>query len=107
MLWTKHGGSAPLLRYPTYPGAIIRAACAGRIASIERVRGKGKVVRIDHGGGLVTVSTDFQRVYVAVGQKVPRGAILGRADGPMFFEVMDGNHDVDPRPWMNIAVTRP
>lgn len=106
LLWVKRGAEAPILRYPTFDGAIVRASFRGRIAAIDRVRGQGRVVRIDHGGGLSTIATNFLRVTVHVGDEVVKGGILGRANGPVLFEMLDGTKNVDPRPWLDIPLTR-
>jgi len=106
LLWAKRGCEAPILRYPTYDGAILRAAYSGRVAAVEHARGKGRVVRIEHGAGISSVLTDFLRVTVREGDVVARGAVLGRARGPVFFEMLEEGRNVDPRPWLDIPMTR-
>jgi murein DD-endopeptidase MepM/ murein hydrolase activator NlpD len=81
----------------------VHAAGAGMVVRAERGGGYGRVVYIDHGGGLETRYAHLQKILVAEGQFVPAGALIGkvgssgRATGPhLHFEVRRGGRAVAP-----------
>lgn len=67
------------LTFETAAEARVIAPANGRIAFAARFRSYGNVVIIDHGGGWTSVITNLGGLDVASGQRVARGAALGRA----------------------------
>jgi murein DD-endopeptidase MepM/ murein hydrolase activator NlpD len=67
--------------------------------------GYGKVVWLEHGGGILTVYGHLSSIRVRAGQVVGGGDVLGlsghsgRASGPhLHFEVWRHGREVDPVP---------
>lgn len=58
-------------------GTQVRAAAEGVVIESGNDAGYGKVVVIDHGYGIVTRYAHLSRSYVAVGQKVKKGSVIG------------------------------
>jgi murein hydrolase activator len=86
----------------TRPGAEVVAAAAGEVRFAGPVRGLGLVVVVAGGGELWTVTGGLDRVDVTRGDRVARGAPVGRAAGPrVHFEARlgdSGGHPIDPTP---------
>lgn len=61
--------------------AEVRAPANGRVAFSGPFRSYGSVVILDHGGGWTSVVTNLAGIGVASGQRVQRGAVIGRARG--------------------------
>ncbi len=59
-------------------GTPIRAVNDGKVVYAGWMRGYGKVTKIDHGGGFVSLYAHQSRINVKLGQKVKRGQIIGR-----------------------------
>jgi murein DD-endopeptidase MepM/ murein hydrolase activator NlpD len=84
-------------------GTTIAAAADGRVI-VAGVQGDcGKMVAIDHHGGLSTIYCHMSQIFVGVGQDVQRGQAIGAvgmtgdATGPhVHFQVMQDGHPVDP-----------
>ncbi|MES1199830.1 MAG: peptidoglycan DD-metalloendopeptidase family protein [Pseudomonadota bacterium] len=88
-------------------GAPILAPGAGRVITVdERPYGYGKVIEIDHGGGLVTRYAHLSAFEATEGQQVTAGQEIGRVGetghsvtGPhLHFEVLRDGRNVDPAP---------
>ncbi len=84
-------------------GTPVRAPADGVVVSTERDRGYGKMVRISHGFGYVTVFGHLHRILVRPGQRVRRGDIIGevgntgRSTGPhLHYEVRKDGRAVNP-----------
>lgn len=84
-------------------GVPVLAAGPGMVAKAERMRGYGRVVYLDHGGGVQTRYAHLQRIRVKEGQFVPPGALVGnvgssgRSTGPhLHFEVRENGRPVAP-----------
>ena len=92
------------------PGAPVRATAAGRVIEADWSGGYGRMVDIDHGGGLVTRYAHLSRIAVKPGEWVERGQIVGRvgstgrSTGPhLHYEThLDGNA-VNPLRFMRAA----
>lgn len=90
-------------------GATIYAAGPGRVITAGSYQGYGNAVRIDHGGGLVTLygHMQWESLRVAVGAIVAEGTPLG-AEGNtgksfgchLHFEVRRNGVPIDPQPFM-------
>lgn len=92
-------------RAPT--GAPILAAGAGTVVNAGWNGGYGRMVEIDHGRGLTTRYAHMSRIAVQEGDRVEKGAVLGRvgstgrSTGPhLHFEVRRSGDAVDPRPFL-------
>jgi murein DD-endopeptidase MepM/ murein hydrolase activator NlpD len=84
-------------------GTPVRATAAGRVVSVEKQRGLGRLVKIDHGGGVLTVYAHLQESRVRKGQTVARGDVIalsgnsGRSTAPhLHYEVRIGGRPVNP-----------
>ncbi|MDY0109132.1 MAG: M23 family metallopeptidase [Candidatus Krumholzibacteria bacterium] len=84
-------------------GTPVRATADGIVATAEKQRGLGRLVKIDHGGGVVTVYGHLQEAKVAKGQRVTRGEVIalsgssGRSTAPhLHYEVLVGGRAVNP-----------
>lgn len=84
-------------------GTPVVAAAAGRVAFAGEQRGYGKLLLLEHPGGLVTVYAHVQEILVAAGAQVAAGQMVarvgrsGRASGPhLHFEVREGVKPRDP-----------
>jgi murein DD-endopeptidase MepM/ murein hydrolase activator NlpD len=84
-------------------GTPIRAAASGTVIYAGWLGGYGNLVVVDHGGGLSTAYGHQQRIYVAYGQQVGQGEVLGEVGstghsfGPhLHFEVRVNGSPVDP-----------
>ena len=88
-------------------GTPVRATADGRVVAVERQRGLGLLVRIDHGQGLQTVYGHLDRTLVKRGESVRRGSLIalsgssGRSSAPhLHYEVRRDGRPVDPRPYL-------
>lgn len=89
-------------------GTPVRAADDGAVAFAgDRLRGYGRLVILEHAGGLVTVYAHNEALLVAEGERVARGQVIarsghtGRVTAPhLHFEVRAGGRAVDPLPWL-------
>jgi len=87
-------------------GRPIYAAEAGTVSLVSiggYGHGYGNYIRINHGGGLVTLYAHMSKVFVVNGQKVARGEAIGQigstghSTGPhLHFEVIKGKAKVNP-----------
>jgi murein DD-endopeptidase MepM/ murein hydrolase activator NlpD len=84
-------------------GTPVHAAGAGEVVRARRSNGYGRVVFIDHGGGIETRYAHLQKILVEEGDFVPAGSVVGnvgssgRATGPhLHFEVRKDGRAVAP-----------
>jgi murein DD-endopeptidase MepM/ murein hydrolase activator NlpD len=84
-------------------GTPVRVTAAGTVIVVEKQRGLGRVVKVDHGNGLVTVYAHLQEAAVSVGQDVARGDVIarsgnsGRSTAPhLHYEVRVAGRSVNP-----------
>lgn len=91
-------------------GTPVFAAGAGIVTFAGVKNGYGKVVYLDHGGGVTTRYAHLSKIEVTVGTAVPanlrvgRVGATGRATGPhLHFEVRLDDRAVDPEAAMRIA----
>jgi murein DD-endopeptidase MepM/ murein hydrolase activator NlpD len=91
-------------------GTPVYAAGPGLVAFTGRQRGYGKVIYIDHGGGLVTRYAHLNRIETQVGAPILGGSRIGqvgstgRTTGPhLHFEVRIEGRAVDPTLAMHVA----
>lgn len=88
-------------------GTKVRSTAAGKVIMVQQQRGLGKVVKIDHGDGLVTVYAHLSAFDVKKGQVVKRGDIIarsgdsGRSTAPhLHYEVRIDGRAVNPKPYI-------
>jgi murein DD-endopeptidase MepM/ murein hydrolase activator NlpD len=84
-------------------GTPVRAAADGVVSLAEYGGGYGRLVVIDHGGGVQTYYGHLSRIDVIAGEEIRRGEILGalgrsgRTTGPhLHYEVRIGGNPVNP-----------
>jgi murein DD-endopeptidase MepM/ murein hydrolase activator NlpD len=84
-------------------GTPVRATADGVISRAEYTSGYGRLVVIDHGGGVETYYAHLSRIDVITGQETRRGEVIGaigrsgRATGPhLHYEVHLGGNPVNP-----------
>jgi murein DD-endopeptidase MepM/ murein hydrolase activator NlpD len=95
-----HGGEPQFhtgVDYSAPEGAAIVAPAAGRVTRVESYRGgHGKLLEIDHGGGLVTRYTHLSTFEVSEGQQVAAGQLIARV----------GNTGLSTGPHLHVVVLR-
>ncbi|WP_299862718.1 M23 family metallopeptidase [uncultured Hoeflea sp.] len=101
-----HGG----IDFRTPTGTPINSAGAGVVVHASRKGGYGKMVEIDHGGGIVTRYAHLSKVLVRKGQTVTMNALIGKAGstgrstGPhLHYEVRRNGKPVDPMRFLRTA----
>ncbi len=79
----------------------------GTVMRVEWYRSYGKMVMIDHGGGVYSLYTHLSDVSVTGGAQVTEGQTIARVgstgslEGPLLhFEIREGARAVDPRTWL-------
>ena len=73
---------------------------AGTILFADNFSGYGKLIIIDHGGGLYSVYGNAGEIYAGVGEKATQGKILGKVDGELYFEIRYRGSPQDPLMWL-------
>jgi murein DD-endopeptidase MepM/ murein hydrolase activator NlpD len=88
-------------------GTPVHAAADGIVAFSEFFAGYGRMVVIDHGGGMTTRYAHLSKFEVVTGQEIRRGDVLGysgasgRVTSPhLHFEVRLGGSPVNPYPYL-------
>ena len=84
-------------------GTPVRVTADGTVRTVEKQRGLGRLVKVDHGNGVMTVYAHLQEARVEKGQQVHRGDIIalsgnsGRSTAPhLHYEVRVGDRTVNP-----------
>ncbi len=85
----------------------VRATAPGRVVFSGRQKGFGRVIRIDHGGGIQTLYAHLSKRKAEGGDRVSRGEVIGRvgksgnAKGPhVHYEVHVSGRAVNPRDYL-------
>jgi len=88
-------------------GTAVRSSADGTVVAARSERGFGKVVKIDHGNGIVTVYAHLSQIQVKKGQAVLRGDVIaksgnsGRVTAPhLHYEVRVSDRRVNPLPFI-------
>lgn len=94
-----HGG----IDFRAQRGTPVRATASGTVIRAGRNGGYGKLVEIDHGGGITTRYAHLSRIGVKKGQKISRGQRIGRvgstgrSTGPhLHYEVRRAGRVLNP-----------
>ncbi|MEZ4387634.1 MAG: M23 family metallopeptidase [Candidatus Krumholzibacteriia bacterium] len=84
-------------------GTPVRVTADGVVTAVEKQRGLGRLVKVDHGNGIVTVYGHLQETKVKRGQRVSRGEVValsgnsGRSTAPhLHYEVRVAGCAVNP-----------
>lgn len=88
-------------------GTPVVAAADGTVIMAQYYGGYGRAVKIDHGGGVVTMYAHLSSYAVEVGQAVSAGQVIaysgntGTSTGPhLHFTVIVDDEPVDPIDWL-------
>ena len=89
-------------------GANIVAALDGTVIYADWFGGYGKVIMVDHGGGIVTLYAHCSTLVAKSGQKVTKGQTVAKVGSTgvstgahLHFEVRQNGKYVDPVPWVS------
>ena len=84
-------------------GTEVRATGDGVILAVQHQRGFGRVIKVDHGNGVVTVYAHLSEQLVKKGEKVARGVVIGRSGNTgrssaphLHYEIRIGGRPVNP-----------
>ena len=87
-------------------GTPVRTVFKGKALFADWVRGYGRIIILDHGGGYYTLYGHLSDIQVKVGQEVDTDDVIGLAgdsgslEGPaLYFEIRYHGKPVDPIPW--------
>jgi murein hydrolase activator len=88
-------------------GDEVRAVDGGQVAKADWFKGYGKLVIIDHGGGMYTLYGHLSQLEVNNGDRVERGQVIGFAGDTgslkgarLYFEVRRNGAAEDPLLWL-------
>lgn len=89
-------------------GTPVRSVYGGRIIFADWLRGYGRIIIIDHGGGYYTLYGHLSELKVEVGQEVEADKVIGLVGdsgslgGPaLYFEIRHHGKPVNPSPWFS------
>jgi murein DD-endopeptidase MepM/ murein hydrolase activator NlpD len=98
-----HGAFHPGVDLSAGRGTPVRAAAAGIVVHAGWNGGYGRMVAVDHGGGLQTLYAHLSRIDVIDGQEVHRGQIVGGAGSTgrstgahLHYEVRQNGTPINP-----------
>ncbi|MBU8871471.1 MAG: M23 family metallopeptidase [Gemmatimonadales bacterium] len=84
-------------------GTPVRVTGDGVVVAVQQQRGLGRVVKVDHGDGVMTVYAHLDKALVKKGTQVQRGQIIaksgnsGRSTAPhLHYEIRIGGRAVNP-----------
>jgi len=93
---------------PAKSGVTVVAAGQGKVVHSGNLGSYGKVIILDHGGGIMTLYAHNSKLVVSVGDSVKKGDKIaeigstGLSTGPhLHFEVRKDGKYVDPIPYVN------
>jgi murein DD-endopeptidase MepM/ murein hydrolase activator NlpD len=85
------------------PGSDVVAVASGVVTYAGELRGYGRMIEVNHGGGYITRYGHHDELLVVAGDVVKKGQTIarmgstGRSTGPhVHFEVLKDGHQVDP-----------
>lgn len=84
-------------------GTPVRVTGDGVVVAVQKQRGLGRVVKVDHGEGVMTVYAHLDQALVKKGDRVERGDVIarsgstGRSTAPhLHYEIRIGGRSVNP-----------
>jgi septal ring factor EnvC (AmiA/AmiB activator) len=98
------GVTSPGLSWRTSPQAPVVAPADGRVAFTGPFRTYGRIVIIEHGGGVLSLLAGLGDAAVRTGQAVRAGdaiGTMGAEDPTLYLEVRAGGVPVDPAPLLS------
>ncbi|MEM9732663.1 MAG: M23 family metallopeptidase [Pseudomonadota bacterium] len=100
-----HGG----IDFRARTGTPVLATASGVVSRAYRAGGYGKLIEIDHGGGITTRYAHLHRMHVKKGQRIDRGQKIGtvgstgRSTGPhLHYEVRRKGRVLDPITYLRL-----
>ena len=94
--------SQPWLMFEAEGGATVCATAAGTVSAVSALSDGSYGVLIDHGNGSESVTACLATASVQNGDVLPRGAAIGSAAGPVYFELRLGGEACDPTAQMGL-----
>lgn len=86
---------------PTPEGdATVRAVYPGEVLYAAPFEGYGPTVVLHHAGRVFTLYAGLEGLRVSQGDMVDLATVLGRAPGPVYFEIRRHNQPEDPSGWL-------
>ena len=91
-------------------GTSIRAALDGQVIKVDVNDSLGRLVMIEHRGGLITVYANCSEILVEEGDIITQGQIIAKAgesisgNGQLHFEIREGQQLVDPLEFLNLVI---
>ena len=93
----------PGVTIETAANAPVRAVAGGRVVFADEMRGFGRLVIIDHGGGYMSLYGQNRRLAVKEGEEVVPGAVIATSGNAgqtgVYFEIRHKAAPLDPRQW--------
>jgi len=84
-------------------GTEVRVTGDGLVTAVQHQRGLGRVIKVDHGGGVMTVYAHLDKTLVEKGDQVTRGSVValsgntGRSTAPhLHYEIRISGRSVNP-----------
>jgi len=88
-------------------GSPVASVATGAVEYADSLPGFGQCVILDHGVGYYTLYAYLDGVFVAQGEKIARGQVIGEVGRPspgeapqLYFEVRHGRTPLDPVNWL-------
>jgi peptidoglycan LD-endopeptidase LytH len=85
---------------PDVPTDVV-ASNAGMVSLVTQLPIRDRTVAVSHGAGVFSVYSGLVEVSVTEGDEVSRGQAIGRADGPIQWEIHVGLTPSDPLSWLD------
>ena len=89
-------------------GTPIRSVYRGRVLYADWLKGYGRIIIIDHGGGYYTLYGHLAELKAQVGQEVEAEQVIGLVGDSgslegagLYFEIRHHGKPVDPKPWFS------
>jgi len=89
-------------------GTPIRSVYRGRVLYADWLRGYGRIIIVDHGGGYYTLYGHLAEFKTEVGQEVEADQVIGLVGDSgslegagLYFEIRHHGKPVDPKPWFS------
>ena len=107
----RRGGNHRGVDFAVFTGTPIKAPNRGRVVFARRLKAFGGTIVLDHGQGVQTLYFHLSKLYVKVGQDVPKGKVIGLSgdsgvsSGPhLHWGMSVHNLRVDPMQWVNYEI---